>query len=104
MVSEMGNLAQRAEKEMKIVKLTDRIVLKKRDGCTHALKINLYDDETDKIWQIITKSNFVSTVHTHHTKRLVVSPDPTHGREHKCNVWFGVKDETVITQILLMLQ
>jgi len=100
----MGNLAQRAEKEMKIVKLTDRNVLKKRDGCTHALKINLYDDETDKIWRIITKPNLVSTVHTHYTKRLVVSPDARHGREYELNAWFGVKDEAVITQILLMLK
>jgi hypothetical protein len=100
----VGNLAQRAEKEMKIIKLTDRNVLKKLDGCTHALKISLDDDKADKIWRIISKPNFVSTVHTRYTKRLVVSPDPTHGREYKFNVWFGVKDETVITQILLMLQ
>lgn len=92
---------------MKIIKLHRRHVLRKHYHCTHAILIDAYDDRVKTIFDMIHHSDV--QIWYRSTKRLVPVTIETSpwgektSREYRFTEWFGVRDESVLSYILLKL-
>lgn len=92
---------------MKVIKLHRRHVLRKNHHCTHAILVDNFDDISREIYKLMTSEDL--PIWRRGTRKLV--PVTTESspwgeqtsREYRFTEWFGVRDESVLSYILLKI-